>query len=141
MTRTSPLARLALGAAFLAATAAGCGGDARRTRAADALESTRLALMDLDARTSGSEAPHAVRDALDRATVRLEETEHALDLWGGATGSLAFNRMAACLGAALDVLRAALGDAGMEISMDLESAEVALATTTDRECGHPTGGE
>lgn len=141
MTRVWLSTVLVIGAALLVLTLAGCGGDARRARAVDALASTRVALMDLDVTTSGGEAPHAVVDALDRATVRLEETEHALDLWGGSTGPLAFQRMAACLGAAIDTLRAALSDAGMEVSMDLESAEAALGTTTDRECAHPTGGE
>jgi hypothetical protein len=120
---------------------AGCGGNAARTRAADALGDTRIALTDLDAETSGGESPAEVRDALDRATVRLEETEHALDLWRGATGSLAYERMAACLAASLDTLREALGAAGMPISVELESAEAALGTTTDRECAHAEGGE
>ena len=69
------LAGLALGSLTLGMVA-GCGPSARRVRAAEAVESTRLALTDLDARTAGSETPHEVHDALDRANVRLEETEH-----------------------------------------------------------------
>ncbi len=128
-------------AAWLVASLPGCGGDARRMRAADALDSTRVALMDLDVETRGGESPAAVRDALDRATVRLEETEHALDLWRGSTGALAYERMAACLAASLDTLRGALTAAGMTVEVELESAEVALGTTTERECAHAAGGE
>ena len=132
----------ALLASGLVVTLAGCGGvDARRTRASEALESTRVALVDLDARTSGGETSPEVRAALDGATARLEEAEHALDLWVGSTGRLAYDRMAACLAAALDTLRGVLTVAGIHVSMELETAEVALGTTTDRVCASRSGRE
>lgn len=132
MPKLAPLVVLAL--------VAGCGGgSAMRTRAAEAVADTRIALTDVESTTGGDDA--AVRDALDRSMVRLEETEHALDLWRGATGSLAYERMAACLAASLDALRDALREAEMPISMELESAEAALGTTTDRECAHASGGD
>lgn len=133
--------RLVLFAGLLLVSVAGCGPHARRVRASEAIESTRAALVDLDSRTSGAERPATVTDALDRANVRLEETEHAYDLWGGTTGSLAYERMAACLAAALDTLRGALVDAGIEVTVELESAEANLGTTTERECSHAAGGD
>jgi hypothetical protein len=128
-------------AVLLAGSVSGCGGDARRARALDAIDSTRTALVDLESRTSGSERPAAVADALDRANVRLEETEHAYDLWGGSTGRLAYERMAACLAASLDTLREALVAAGIEVTMELEAAEATLGTTTEHECAHAAGGD
>jgi hypothetical protein len=133
--------RVVLAFAFVAVFCAGCGPDGRRVRAMDALESTRTALTDLDSRTSGSERPAEVSDALDRATVRLEETEHAYDLWSGTTGRIAYERTAACLAAALDTLREALVAAHIEVTVELETAEVALGTTTEHRCAHAEGGE
>src|SRR5688572_18401491 len=87
------------------AVVVGCGGrDAMRARAADALADMRTALTDLESTTGGDDTS-AVRNALDRSMVRFEEMEHALDLWCNVTGSLAYERMVACLTASLDALR------------------------------------
>ena len=125
----------------------GCGPDARRVRAIDALETARRAVTELDSvtdletgtETSGGEVEAAdasadVRAALADASARLEETERAYDLWGGATGSMAFERTAACLSVALGLLREALEARGSAVSADLETAEQAMASFTERPC-------
>jgi hypothetical protein len=139
----------------------GCGPDARRVRAIDALETARRAVTELDSVTGldsvpeldsvtepdsvtevdtgggeveASEADADVRAALADASARLEETERAYDLWGGATGSMAFERTAACLSVALGLLREALEARGAAVSADLETAEQAMASFTERPC-------
>ncbi len=130
----------------------GCGPDARRVRAIDALETARRAVTELDSvtgldsvtevdavtevDTGGGEveADADVRAALADASARLEETERAYDLWGGATGSMAFERTAACLSVALGLLREALEARGAAVSADLETAEQAMASFTERPC-------
>lgn len=125
----------------------GCGPDARRVQAIDALETARRAVTELDSvtdletgtETSGGEVEAAdasadVRAALADASARLEETERAYDLWGGATGSMAFERTAACLSVALGLLREALEARGSAVSADLETAEQAMASFTERPC-------
>lgn len=122
--------RVLSGVLFVFALVVGCGPDARRVRAIDALETARRAVTELD--TSGGE--DEVRAALADASARLEETEHAYDLWGGATGSMAFERTAACLSVALGVLREALEARGEEVPADLETAEQEMASFTERPC-------
>lgn len=122
------LLSLVIASALLALAAC---GDARRERALEAIESSRIVVTDVE--TSGSEAP-PVRAALADASARLEETEHAYDMWGGATGSRAFERSAACFAAALGELREALLAAGEAVPVDLETSEATMASFTERPC-------
>jgi len=112
----------------------GCGPDARRVQAMEALETARSVVTELDVRTSGGEGSPELLVALDIASARLIETEHAYDLWGGSTGSRAFERMAACLANALGDLRGALLAEHLIVPTDLETAEVSMSSFTERPC-------
>lgn len=124
----------ALATTSLLSLLAGCGPDARRVQAMEALEIARGVVTELEVRTSGGEGLPEVIDALDVASARLIETEHAYDLWGGSTGSRAFERMAACLSNALGDLRSALAAEHSAVPEDLETAEVAMGSFTERPC-------
>lgn len=116
----------------MGASLPGCGPDPRRVRALDALEITRRAVTEVD--SSGGESTPAIRSALEDVNARLLETEHAYDLWGGATGSMAFERMAACLSVALGDLRDALSARDGEAAPELETAQLEMASFTERPC-------
>jgi hypothetical protein len=134
MTRWNPWAFALLS---LTALSSGCGPDARRMQAMEALETARSVVTELEVRTSGGEASPEVIAALDLASARLIETEHAYDLWGGSTGSRAFERMAACLSNALGDLRSALSSEHLVVPADLETAEVSMGAFTERPCSRP----
>lgn len=114
--------------------AAGCGPDVRRVQAMEALETARSVVTELEVRTSGGEGSRELIVALDVASARLIETEHAYDLWGGSTGSRAFERMAACLSNALGDLRTALVAEHLGVPEDLETAEASMGSFTERPC-------
>ncbi len=103
-------------------------------QATEAIETARAVVTELEVRTSGGEGSRAVVSALDLASARLVETEHAYDLWGGSTGSRAFERMAACLSNALGDLRSALLAEDLAVPEDLETAEVAMGSFSERGC-------
>jgi hypothetical protein len=110
---------------------AACGPSAGRVAAEETLRTASSALAELD--TAGAEVP-AVAHAVEEASGWLSEAERAVDLWGNAPRSLAYETVAPCLARALDDVRRALTDAGRDVPATLESAQAGVAAVSDASC-------
>ena len=117
-------------AVLVLSASSGCAGDANRARAEDAVRLAAVALD--DAGTSGGEDA-AIEAALGRSRRWLDQSEQAVELWG-ASGSLAYETSAPCLGSALGQLRDAFVRAGRPVPANLEEAEALALDAGERPC-------
>ncbi len=113
------------------ATIIGCGPDARRARAEEAVRTASVALDEADATSGGEEV--AISSALARSHRWLDQSQEAIEVWG-SSGSLAYETSAACLASALGQLRDAIVTAGRPVPAQLEEAEALVQDAVARPC-------
>lgn len=95
------------------------------------------ALTDVEATSGGEATPDAVaalEAALGESRDWLAPAESAIEMWSEG-GDVAYERAAACLGAALGRVRTALGQAGREAPQSLEQAESQAVAASSTACG------
>ena len=119
----SVLFALAVVALVVVALASGCGPDARLTYAEESVRVSSVALAEAESAGGENEALEA---PLALATVRLAETEHAIEVWRDHSGPLAFRTRAPCLRSALMALRAAMLTVPLDVPSELDEADALL---------------
>jgi hypothetical protein len=110
---------------------AACGPSAERVAAEDTLRTASQALAEVG--SSGGEAP-GLAPAVEEASDWLAQGERAVDLWGNAPRSLAYETVAPCLARSLGDVREALTEAGRPVPPTLETAEASAAAVSDDAC-------